>query len=172
MNRFIQIQMTDTGTEPVTLQQLKDHFNISSLDYDTILTNIITVARKRIEKYTHCSLIDKDIVVTAFLERVTKLPYGVDSITLVRLLEGQLAGVNDWEVLGIDEYVLIADEFTPSYKGTYEISYSTVAKTDEDLIYDVKRVAHWMFLNTGADIDSMPIELMSNAKRYKLLSWG
>ena len=172
MNEVLQINTTD-GSEPVTLQQAKDFIRVTSEDDDAIITDLITVARQKIERFTGLTLTDADITLTATLDGKFKLPYGpLDEIDTVKFLEGQETdGTNDWETLDADEYQIVAGHFIPKYKGTYEITYSVTGNTDKSLLYDLKRVLLWLYENRGDDSDEMPKELMSNAKHLKVLSW-
>ncbi|HEX4875156.1 MAG TPA: head-tail connector protein [Chitinophagaceae bacterium] len=176
MNEIWEIKVTD-GSEPVSLQTAKDWLRVTSSDDDTIITSLITVARKRIEKYTTRSLVAKTIVLTGRLTHYFKLPYApINSVSQVRVLQGQEVdtGVNDWDTLDADEYQLVGyydKYFKPQYEGTYEITYTTLADSDEGLLTDLKRVLLWMYENRGDDTDTMPMELMSNAKQLKDYSW-
>lgn len=177
MNRFFEVKVTDSGSEPVTLADVQDWCSVTSSDYDNILTNLITVARKRVERYTHVSLVTKTVVVTAYLCQKTILPYPkFETMTSVEYLEGQdLAGANDWQTLTADEYQLIGDDvkyFIPLIYGCYRITYTTTAYTDEEILTDVKRVVNWMFRNRGDEQAVMPFSLMDNAKQFKIMSWG
>ncbi len=89
MNEVLQINITD-GSEPVTLQQAKDFIRVTSEDDDAIITDLITVARQKIERFTGLTLTDADITLTATLHGKFKLPYGpLDEIDTVKFLEGQ-----------------------------------------------------------------------------------
>lgn len=176
MNEIWEIKETD-GSEPVALQTAKDWLRVTSEDDDTIITDLITLARKKIERFTTLSLVNKTIVLTGRIEEYFLLPYSpINSVSQVRVLTGQTSGtgVNEWETLDADEYQLVGyykKHFKPAYGATYEITYTTLGSSDEGLITDLKRVLLWMYENRGDDSDSMPMELMSNAKQLKDLSW-
>jgi uncharacterized phiE125 gp8 family phage protein len=176
MNEIWEIKVTD-GSEPVTLQTAKDWLRVTSEDDDTIITDLITVARKKIERYATRSLVNKTIVLTGLIEEYFLLPYSpINAVSQVRVLQGQdlTTGENDWETLDADEYQLVGyyqKHFKPSYWGTYEITYTTLADTDKGLLTDLKRVLLWLYENRGDDSDGMPMELMSNAKQLKDLSY-
>jgi len=178
MNRYFETKVTESNqTEPVTLEQVQEWCSVTSSDYDNLLTDLIKVARKRVEKYTHLSLVAKTVVVTAYLCEKSILPFPIiNSITSVEYLEGQeLDGTNDWDVFTDDDYQLIGEQvkyFVPSIAGIYRITYTTLPFDEEDLLLDVKRVVNWMFRNRGDEQDAMPMSLMDNAKRYKIMTWG
>jgi uncharacterized phiE125 gp8 family phage protein len=177
MNKIYETFITDTGAEPVTLEQLKTFCRVTSYDDDDLLTELITIARKKIERYTLLSLVDKTIVLTGCLDSMFLLPWpNISEVTGVRYLEGQISttGDNDWEDLDDDDYQLIGyhhKHFNPHLNGTHEITYTTTANTDSGLKHDLKRVALWLFENLGDDSDNMPVELMSNSKHLRLLNF-
>lgn len=175
MNQIFEIRATD-GSETVTLQTAKDWLRVTSQDDDTIITDLIKVARRRIERYAIRSMVNKTIVLTGEITEQFLLPYApINAVTQVRLLKGQTStGENDWEILDADEYQLIGytqKHFKARFNGTYEITYTTLADTDNGLTNDLKRVLLWLYENRGDDTDSIPIELMSNAKQVKDLSY-
>lgn len=177
MNKIYETFITDSGSEPVTLTQLKTFCRVTSEDDDDLLTELITIARKKIERYTLLSLVDKTIVLTGYIDCMFLLPYPtIDEVTQVRFLEGQVVdtGANDWDTLDEDEYQLIGynqKHFNPHLNGVHEITYTTTGNTDSGLKHDLKRVALWLYENLGDDSDNMPIELMSNSKHLRLLNW-
>lgn len=176
-NNILETAIVDTGSEPVTLDQLKTFCRVTSEDDDDLLTDLITIARKKIERYTSISLVDKTVILTGHLYEMFLLPYPkINEVTEVLYLEGQVidTGANDWEILDDDEYQLIGyshKHFNPSKGGTYQITYTTTAETDAGLKHDLKRVALWLYENLGDDSDNMPVELMSNSKHLRLLNW-
>lgn len=177
MNKIYETFITDTGSEPVTLEQLKTFCRVTSSDDDDLLTELITIARKKIERYTLLSLVDKTIVLTGCLDSMFLLPWpNINEVTQVRYLEGQVVdtGVNDWDTLDDDEYQLIGynqKHFNPHLNGTTEITYTTTANTDSGLKWDLKRVAFWLYRHLGDTDDTIPEELMSNSKHLRLLNW-
>jgi len=91
MNKIYETFITDTGSEPVTLEQLKTFCRVTDSDNDDLLTELITIARKKIERYTLLSLVDKTIVLTGCLDSMFLLPWpNINEVTGVRFLEGQI----------------------------------------------------------------------------------
>lgn len=176
MNNIYEIKVTD-GSEPISLETAKDWLRVTTEDDDAIITDLITVARKRIEAFALRSMVAKSIVLTGYIEDSFILPYGpISNVSAVKYLQGQIVdiGVNDWETLDADEYQIIGyndKHFRPQITGTYEITYTTTANADFGLKTDLKRVLLWMYENRGDDTDEMPTELMSNAKTLKVLTW-
>lgn len=76
-NRIIDIRRVEGSvTEPVTLTQAKAHLIITFTDDDTLITSLITQARKAIEEYCAISIVAKTVTLTAFLYKCWELPYG------------------------------------------------------------------------------------------------
>ena len=74
-NRYIETKVTDTGDEPVTLEQAKLYMSVTAEDYDDLITELITVARKRVEDYTHLSLVGKTVKLTVDVCQPILMPY-------------------------------------------------------------------------------------------------
>jgi len=176
MNNIYEIKVSD-GAEPVNLATAKDWLRVSTEDDDTIITDLITVARKRIEAYTLRSLVAKSITLTGYVDTAFMLPYApISALSAVKYLDGQTVdtGVNEWETLDPDEYQVIGyndRQFRPHFAAIYEITYTTTANADSGLKTDLKRILLWLYENRGDDSDNMPDELMSNAKTLKVLTW-
>jgi Phage gp6-like head-tail connector protein len=76
-NRIIDIGRAESSpTEPVTLAQVKAQLIISFTDDDTLLTSLITQARKAIENYCAVSMAYQTITLIADLFNEWELPYG------------------------------------------------------------------------------------------------
>lgn len=77
MNNIIDIQRTESSpTEPCTLTQAKSQLIITSTDDDTLITGLITKARRVIENFCNVSMVVKTITLIADLYREWELPYG------------------------------------------------------------------------------------------------
>lgn len=173
MNTILDIKITDGVTEPITLEQFKKRWLIDGEDRDTELGFILKTARRKVEKYTGLLMTGATVIVLAELEDKFTLPYGSGSLTTVKRLLGQdLAGANEWETLTATDYQVLGSDkkiFIPHIDGTYEITYTVTARTDEELVHDLGRVAMWFFENKGEQDTAMPLSLMSNAKTLKRL---
>lgn len=89
-NNIIDIKRVESSpTEPVTLAQAKAQLIITFTDDDTLITSLITQARKAIENYCNVSMVAKVITFTADLFNEWELPYGpVTAITSVQTRSG------------------------------------------------------------------------------------
>lgn len=76
-NNIIDIKLAElTTTEPVTLTEAKAQLIITFADDDTLITRLITAARRAIENYTCTSIISKRITLLADIREEWELPYG------------------------------------------------------------------------------------------------
>lgn len=76
-NRLIDIKQTESSpTEPLTLAQVKSQLIITSTDDDTLLTDLITQARRVVEEFCAISIVPKTIIMIADLGKEWELPYG------------------------------------------------------------------------------------------------
>lgn len=182
-NRYIETKVIDSGDEQVTVEQAKTYMSVTSSDYDDLITELITVARKRVEDFTHLSLVDKTVTVYIdFAEwRICKamLPYQpLGSITSVKVIQGQKDdGDPDYLTLDVTngDYILIGDdicELHSNYSGIHEIIYTTVAKTDASLLLTIKMVTNWLFRNRLDEPAAMPQSIFEHAKPFKIMTWG
>lgn len=72
----MQIKETITGSEPITVSEVKSHLKIDFTNDDTLIANLITGIRQNVERYTGLSLIAKTIeYFDEDIEEIVKLPY-------------------------------------------------------------------------------------------------
>lgn len=178
-NRYIETKVSDTGAEPVTVAQAKTYMNITSSDYDTLIEELITVARKRVEDYTHLSLVVKTVILTVDVCNPVKLPYFIiDALTSVEYLQGQnLDGTNDWLtlVLSDQDYQLLGENLKlldSKYTGIHRITYDTGVKNEAGLLLTVKMITNWLFRNRLDEPAAMPESIFEHAKPFKIMTWG
>lgn len=106
-NAVLEVKQVESSvTEPVTVQEAKDWMKVDLTDDDTLITELITVARKQVEGYLCISLVPKNI--TAILNNSQggiELPYGpVASITSVK-------DEDDVTLTETDDYVLQGEDY-------------------------------------------------------------
>jgi hypothetical protein len=108
-NTVVSIEKTETGTEPVTVQEAKDWGKIEQDVDDDLIEELITAAREVCEDYTGLGFITRDIVATinnangGFI-----LPYGPVS--------GDVTVTDDEDATWGD----LRGEYEVSYTGGYE----------------------------------------------------
>lgn len=172
-NNYIDIKRSESSpTEPVTLAQLKAQLYITFTDDDTLLTSLITQARKAIENYCNISIVTQTIILTADLYNEWELPYGpVTGITSVKTRSANEGSgpqtytttTSGWGYDG-DEFITFipADfgQFNPSipyrglpdypYPNRYRIQYNTgMATVPDDLKLAILQEAAYRFENRG-----------------------
>ena len=79
------IQRTITGTEPVTLNEVKAWLKVDFATDDSLITDLIKAVREHVEQFTGRSFVASTIVLTVYGEagEILRLPFpDVDEITL------------------------------------------------------------------------------------------
>jgi len=178
-NRYIETKTVDTGIEQVSVADAKVYMNITSSDYDALISELLSVARQRVETFTHLSLVDKTVTLTIDVCKPVMLPYQpLDAITTVKVLQGQNTdGTNDWLTLVFtdEDYQLLGSdikELHSNYSGIHEIVYTTTAKEDASLLLTIKMVTNWLFRNRLDEPAAMPQSIFEHAKPFKIMTWG
>jgi hypothetical protein len=178
-NRYIETKVTDSGVEPVSLADAKIYMSVTAYDYDDLITELISVARKRVEDFTHLPLVIKTVILTVDVCEPINLPFGkLGTLTSVEYLEGQNTdGTNDWLtlVLADEDYQVLGEdqkEIYSTYTGIHRITYTTGVRSEYGLLLDVKRITNWLFRNRGDEPAAMPDSLFDNSKPYKQYQWG
>ena len=67
VNTILSSKISDTGSEPVSVEQAKLHAAIDYTDYDSILPIYLSAARQSIEKATGQALVSKKVNLTVAL---------------------------------------------------------------------------------------------------------
>lgn len=138
MNRLIisSVEESVTGaSEIVDLTAIKAFLELTGTsDFDTLLTSLITTARKNIENYTGLSLIEKDMVM--YCEQTPDeyfelrcCPYDAD----LAITDEDDNAITDFKELGIIYKSIKYDSANPII-----ISYSTAQADDEELKTAIK----------------------------------
>ena len=84
-NNIIDIGKVETGSEPVTLAQIKEQCIVTFDDDNTLLTRLGKLARTAVENYCNISIIGKTVTLIADLYNEWELPYGpVVAVTSVK----------------------------------------------------------------------------------------
>ncbi len=155
-NMIHDTQFDETGAvEVLTLTQLKAHLQITYIDDDTYLTDLIPATRQAIERFCNISLVSKTVTVLADYYREQELPFGpVATFTSASLktatntYTAQTANT-DYEVDGIAGGFQI---FRPFSVGRYKLIYTAgfaAAGVPKDIILDHKRICGYCYQNKG-----------------------
>lgn len=176
-NRYIETKVIDSGAEPVSLEDAKTYMNITSSDYDTLISELLSVARQRVEAFTHLSLVDKTVTLYVDVCGPVKLPYlPLVNITSVKVVNGQADnGDVEYTTLAATDYIYFGDllgELHSNYSGIHEIIYTTAAKEEASLFLTIKMVTNWLFRNRLDEPAAMPQSIFEHAKPFKIMTWG
>ncbi len=116
----MQIKETITGTEPITVVEVKDYLNIDFTTHDTLIGTLITGVREEIEKYTGLSLIAKTI--EYFDEEIPeeiKLPYPVHSEIVEVKFNGTVSTA--YFKTGLTQFIIIPDGVSVTTANDYGV---------------------------------------------------
>jgi uncharacterized phiE125 gp8 family phage protein len=160
------IVTADASVEPVSRTQAKDWMRITYNTDDTLIDELITSARKHIEKLTSLSLVNKTI--KSYVELtgevpavwMVDLPYGpLGCVDLVRYK----SGINTWDTLDVNEdYEKIGNKLWFYMAGTYEITYQAgYGSIPADLENDILTLVAWMYENRGKKMNADPKQSIS-----------
>ena len=128
-NSILGITKTDATnfTEPVDLDEVKDHLAITDSDTNQKIVALITQCRQAVENYLNISIIQRDIILTVDLYSDFIFYYGpVTAITEIKFRTGT-------DILGVPEYLTLAltdwrsDDFlnfSSTRYGRHRIAYS------------------------------------------------
>lgn len=100
--------VTDTTAEPVTLSDAKDHMRVTTTEEDTIITNMIVVARKWCEGYSGRAYMDQTWDI--YLDDFPDVPYEVplpplQSITHIKYVDtDDTTSTVDSDTYNVDSY--------------------------------------------------------------------
>lgn len=176
-------QTAESGiVEPLTVQEVKDYLrlegfidNTESLatDFDddnTLIAELITSARLRLEEYTGLSFIPKTWEIEFTNESGNfEIPFGpVNSINFLKDSEGDTIAAADYE-MSISKRILK----TPTWSElvlNYEAGYTTLPSNLKEAM--LKEVAY-RYINRGdLNVDGMSREAMVLASSYKTaITW-
>ena len=142
-NQVLDVQRAAVGTEPVSLNDLKEWAKVDNSADDGILTALIIAAREMCEKYTGVNFVAR--TVTAHVNNFNGgiyLPYGpVGTITGLYDDDGNTI---DYEVRGT-EFKAVTSPRT-AFKAIYTGGYST---TPEAFKTAIKAQALFLYENRG-----------------------
>ena len=152
---MISITETITGSEPLSLSEVKSWLRVDYSDEDTLITSLISEARNQAELYLGVSIIEKSIVLILTDRSEIQLPYGPVSVV------SSVVDENDDAL----EYDLLAEKITFDSTVDYaKISYSAGMSTvPSGLEMALKQIIMRYYENRGDDknIGLLPNEIQS-----------
>lgn len=168
--------VSDASVEPVSRTDAKNWMRIDYTSDDVLIDDLITSARKHIEKLTGLSLANKKI--KANIELTGEVP----AVWMVDLPYGPLicvdevkykTGINDWDVLTVnDDYEKIGGKLWFYMGGFYEITYQAgYGDLPSDLENDILTLVAWMYENRGKKMNADPKGLLSQFPNWDGLNY-
>ena len=144
------------ATEPVTLQDIKDWGKIDLSTDDTILSALITAARRMCEQYSGMNFTAR--TVTAIINNLnsgTYLPYGpIGAIASMTDMEGNVIDSGSYKITG-NQFKQVQWPTMEYLSITYTGGYTTLP---EDLKTAIKAQALYLSENRG-DIGMSPLAM-------------
>lgn len=147
VNTIISSKVTETGSEPVSLEQAKLHAAIDFTDYDAILPIYLSAARQSVEKATGQALISKKVNLTAQLIYNTPFRLPDSPISQVNYITPTFNnnGFQDQSNVGVANDFIIVD-----LDGTYDIEYEcSISSVSADLKIAILQVFTFIFNHRG-----------------------
>lgn len=147
VNTIISSKVTETGTEPVSLEQAKLHAAIDYSDYDAILPIYLSAARQSVEKATGQALISKKVNLTAQLISNTPFRLPDSPISQVNYITPTFNnnGFQDQSNVGVANDFIMVD-----LDGTYDIEYEcSISSVSADLKIAILQVFTFIFNHRG-----------------------
>jgi len=163
-------------TEPLTVQEVKDYLRLEGFiddseslssdftDDDTLIGELITSARVRLEDYTGLSFIPKTMEIEfTNLAGNFVIPFGpVTEITTLTYSDEDLTAITEYTTTNN-----LSKLKTPLYKNmimTYEAGYATLPKGLK--LAMLKQIA-WDYTNRGDERKDLAMDAMVQASSYK-----
>lgn len=147
VNTIISSKVTETGSEPVSLEQAKLHAAIDFTDYDAILPIYLSAARQSVEKATGIALISKTVKLTVSMVANTVFRLPDSPVTQVNYIEPTISNEHpqDQSNVGVqNDFVMVALD------GIYDIEYEcTVSSVPADLKIAILQVFTFIFNHRG-----------------------
>jgi len=175
VNIIHSVKTTDTGSEPVAVDEVKQHFVIDFDNHDSIIDIMRLASRKLIESSTGLSLVKKSVVVVATLYEnySLELPYTpMTTLTSVKRIASD-GSVGSALVAGTDfiNFGAEKEQIAVYNKGLYEIKYeSLLAPVPQDIRLAIMAQTAYFYEHRGEEFEDKGIcllaeGLLSNYKR-------
>lgn len=163
----MQIKYSNIGDEPLTLATVKEYLKVDFSDEDTLITNLITGVREKIEEFTGLSLVEKTIeYFEDDYDSEVLLPYPAhDEIVEVKV-NGEV--ITNYAKSGLNQFILrllstysISDT-TPSDFGLY-VKYTTTGNCPQGIKDEMLRLISEKYRKRGNTFNGSTTELSENS---------
>lgn len=170
-NAVLDVQVEDTGAEPVSLADAKDYAKIDTgTAEDILITSLIKTAREQCESFSNISFMNHTI--TAVLTNLNGgiyFPYGpVKSLTSITDEDGNAIDIGNYKISGVDFQQLIYPR-AERIKVVYTTGYSILP---EQLVSAVKQQFFYLYEQRGEEQQELRaavvVQILSNQARATL----
>jgi len=109
--RYSLKQSTPPATEPVTLNEAKDHLRVENTDEDALISGLVSAAREMAEAYTQ-----RQLITATYTMKINDFPPGEAAIPLPRTPLGSVSAITyidadgSTQTLGTDVYEVLDDD--------------------------------------------------------------
>lgn len=154
MIQYYNIQkISDSMIEPISLTDIKNWMRVRDDNDNGLISDLITSARKHIEKLTSVALTNQtyQVLFELYGNRtmwVVDLPYtSFDCTPVVRMKNG----INDYTTLVKNvDYEVIGGKIILYSIGVYDVQYECgYGQVPEDLVTDIQTLVTWSYENRG-----------------------
>ena len=185
----LQIRVTtDITTEPVTVAEAKNYCKVTGSQDDSLITLLITSARKALEKYTQSTFAHKHISATWVVmpeDWVIELPYGPHSaVSKVYRIDDQgteteLTVNTDYTLYGDQDFILMVSQYwsTGYIAQSVRVEYTAgYGETATEPLPDELKECILMYVNKsytyrGDGGEVMDNEIKRKANPYRKKVW-
>lgn len=171
INTVFSTKITDTGVEPITMDQAKLHASIDYSDYDSLIPIYISAARIAVEKATGLALVDKTVNQTVQLKANVPFTFSYSPVKQFSyaVYEPNQIGPNSWINGQFPTNYGSNDEImTVEQDGIYEIEYKAGFTTvPNDLKLAVLQMFAFIFNHRG-EYQEGRLEMSLEAERIIL----
>lgn len=162
---MIRWKKTTTGSEPVTLEEMKAWMRVSSTADDTLISSLITEARELIETALNHSIVEQTIELTASGREKLYLPFQpVTDVTTVKDMDGEdLPYEFDGFIISFTSISTSITDYTAGY-----------AAPPEGLLVGLKEVVAFLYENRGDAMNANVQLFIQNNESlgpYNQVSW-
>jgi len=136
VNLILDVKLGEpTGSEPVTLAQVKSQLKIDFTTDDTLITALISAARAQIEQYTGTSIVEREVITLCKLtgDNWFELPYGPVTTASIVVSTVSIGGstpetLTDFDIVG-ESFIQVSpgdNDICYPFLVTYDAGYAIV----------------------------------------------
>lgn len=147
---------TESGTitEPANLQEMKDWARVTFDSEDTIITDLIKVARQMLENYTGRKFASRTVTIEVVIGGPLSYKLPCEPVTLITSVKRKEEFVSDETLTSGTDFDFSNGVIYFRGEGRYEVSYTAGYTTiPADLKTDMKRLVQWLFTNRASNFE-------------------